>query len=444
MTAARIRNIAGAGFLALALVLGGGGPAAPTNMMVEIGAVALLAVLAAVCGASAPAPRVVLWVAVALIVLFALQLVPLPPELWRGLPGRELADAIRDDAGGAADWNPLSLDPTGTWATAFAVLPALAMFTWAAVAEARAQRVALGVVLAGALASLSLALAQAAAPAGVLLHPLATAPEGAWHGLFFNRNHQACMLAIGAVAGAGVLRGRSGGGMARYAVAFVGLAALLSLGVILTTSRAGVLLLGLASIAALAIGWPAGRRPRWRSMAAAAAGAAVLALTIGASLGSDGVLGRILARFATDQGTRSDYWPDVVYAIRQYLPWGSGGGTFDAVFRSVESLELLEPVYLNHAHNDYLEVAVEFGLPGVALVAVVLAVVLMGVWRVLRARRDPVAVAAAFIALAVLLHSIADYPLRTRAIAAVFGLACGILAQRRSKPSTLYTTPPQT
>jgi O-antigen ligase len=103
--------------------------------------------------------------------------------------------------------------------------------------------------------------------------------------------------------------------------------------------------------------------------------------------------------------------------------------------------------YVNHAHNDYLEVALETGLPGILLLLAFLAwfaLAALTAWRS-SAEGGNLARAATLVILVVLLHSLVDYPIRTAAVAAVFAASCALLlpprVRRRSsregaKPST--------
>ena len=85
--------------------------------------------------------------------------------------------------------------------------------------------------------------------------------------------------------------------------------------------------------------------------------------------------------------------------------------------------------YVNHAHNDYLELALEGGMPAILLMIAFLA------WWSLRAFaiwRSPNAAelgrAACIASAAILLHSLVDYPLRTAAIATIFAMALALMA----------------
>jgi len=127
---------------------------------------------------------------------------------------------------------------------------------------------------------------------------------------------------------------------------------------------------------------------------------------------------------------RFENWPIVAQAADSYLPVGSGTGSFDAVFRSVEPLERLDPTFFNQAHNDYLETWLETGWIGGALIALFMAWFAARSWKAwtsgVSTQRD--LQRAASVAIGVILaHSVVDYPLRTAAIATVFALCCGLL-----------------
>src|SRR3546814_17321896 len=53
--------------------------------------------------------RVPLALLLLLVMWMIAQLIPLPPELWRALPGRDLVSAIDDTLGRADLWRPISL-----------------------------------------------------------------------------------------------------------------------------------------------------------------------------------------------------------------------------------------------------------------------------------------------------------------------------------------------
>jgi O-antigen ligase len=106
--------------------------------------------------------------------------------------------------------------------------------------------------------------------------------------------------------------------------------------------------------------------------------------------------------------------------IVDQFPYGSGFGSFEDLYRTVEPVQLLSNRYLNQAHNDWAQILIEGGLPALLLLLVVLAWAVRRAVQVYRAApgssRD-----LALLALIVLtmlgLASIVDYPLRTPAMA---------------------------
>ena len=140
-----------------------------------------------------------------------------------------------------------------------------------------------------------------------------------------------------------------------------------------------------------------------------------------------------LARLNSDprQEIRLQAWPYVQEIANQYLPFGSGLGSFDQVYRNAEPLELVSPDFLVHAHNEYLELWLEAGWAGAAILVLALAWL---VWVSIKAWRAPIGAVfdlqrAASVAVALALaHSFVDYALRTLTMAVFFAFCCGILA----------------
>jgi putative inorganic carbon (hco3(-)) transporter len=121
-------------------------------------------------------------------------------------------------------------------------------------------------------------------------------------------------------------------------------------------------------------------------------------------------------------------WRDTLQLIRAH-PWtGVGLGCFRYAFTAVQSTELTYLV--DHAHNDYLEMAAELGLPCAALF---LAAIVWLAARALRASlraRSSLALALALgsfgAIVALLAHSFADFNLEIPANALVFAVVLGI------------------
>ena len=371
-----------------------------------------------------------LLLAAAIALLPLLQLVPLPGFLWTLLPGRGEIAAIYEAAGMAAPWHGLGLNPEGSLNAAFALLPGLAMFVALMTVETRGRLLTALVAVVFAVAGTLLGLAQVAEGAESALRFYETTNPTSAVGFFSNRNHQAslqlvAMPLVTAVLAAVFPNRRGWPSVPAMVIAGV-LLALLAVTTVLTQSRAGIVLYPLV-VAACALILLRDRLPKLsgRAVLAGLAGLAV----VGCLLAGGALVARpeLMAELASDP--RMAGLPTISAEALRQLPFGTGLGTFDEIYRSRERVEGLQSAYLNHAHNDLLELWLETGLPGLVLIGLFVA------WygrRTYDAWRTPgmdgvLACAGSVIVGALLLHSLVDYPLRTGAMSALFGLGCALL-----------------
>ena len=137
----------------------------------------------------------------------------------------------------------------------------------------------------------------------------------------------------------------------------------------------------------------------------------------------------LVERFVSDPVGRWQLWSDGLAAITQYWPFGAGVGTFRQAYLPFESRSALDYSMPNRMHNDYLELALEAGLPGLLLLGAIIAVVIHAAlrryWRVSELRRETVFASAVLLVIA--LHAVVDYPLRTMALSTFVAFAVGVL-----------------
>jgi O-antigen ligase len=114
--------------------------------------------------------------------------------------------------------------------------------------------------------------------------------------------------------------------------------------------------------------------------------------------------------------------------IRDYPVFGSGAGSFYAVFPRYRTEDVAD--FYDYAHNDYAQIAAEYGLAGIGLLAIFVAAcaaaALVAQWQ----RQDPLMRGMSFASLmgvgALLIHSLADFNLQIPANAALFMVMLGL------------------
>ena len=364
-----------------------------------------------------------------LVAIPLIQLIPLPPAIWTGLAGRDQLVLALDLAGVQPGWIPLSITPDLTWRSFLALLPPAAAFLAVLTAPQRLTARLIFLYLLAAVIGVLLGAAQLAS-GGEHLYPWASTRLGAVSGFFANRNHLATFLLaclpFAAVIGATALRQGDDRRISLWLGSlFIGLAVI---GLAAIRSRAGIILFFPTVVLSLFAAWIAAGRGRPRPALLGLAGGIAAALCAVAVF----ALPPVLARFELQSGpeTRFEAWPTIADAAQTWLPLGSGIGSFDAVYRSVEPLDELSPLYLNQAHNEYLETWLEAGWPGVALIIAFLVWYgrrLWAAWRAPTSRERDFQRAASIALLVMLLHSAVDYPLRMVFMAMMFAVCAAIL-----------------
>ena len=395
--------------------------------------------------------RVIRWplgVLIALGAIMILQLMPLPFSLWTAFPGRELAREALIIAGEADRARPWSLMPDRTLNSLFALCVPIAITLTMGALTGLERRQLLPWLLGAVVANMLLVFLQLVTDVG-RFRPFRTTDMEAAVGLFSNRNHSAVLIAaaLPLVACLANSPGRNrhhrtplwlmcGGG------AVLALFAILAIG-----SRSGLIMAIVGVLWATFLLWPRikkgfARRPR----------TARLAIILLPVLGV-GALIALSVLGARDEAIRRLFNPELYADIRiqslptslamvgAYFPFGSGFGTFDAVYRIFEPRELLHLRYFNHAHNDFIELMIDAGLAGAIVLAVAVGWFAVTALRVLRGRgsiAEPdrnLALAAAGVLLIAALASITDYPLRTPIWMLVTAVCATWLANARSEPS---------
>lgn len=422
--------------LIFAVAFGGGGSKyGMANLLVQLAALTALAFHGGAFFSFWKSSPLALRVLIALSLLLpAAYLIPLPQSMWSALPGREMVVQSYELIGETDVWSPASVEPVRTLLALTALITPLAVATigWSA---PRDRLITAGwVLVALGLINFLIGIPQVLSNSEVgVLYPENPMP-GVLFGTFANRNSTGVFL-VSALAIAAMLPVPARFQRAELAVRATA-CVLLVVAILLTRSRTA-LVLALIPLAAMAVRWIIARPPSGRTggssrRAMVLIAAAVLAIGLLGVLtvAAPGRVGDVIERFEGERTDARTYiWEDATYAAGRHWPAGSGMGTFDDVFQVDESLENMTPRRAGRAHNDYLEVAIEAGLPGLVLIGLWLMLVAWLAWRARESEHRWIAWSGGVILLTIALQSITDYPLRNQTMMAVGAFALLLLAK---------------
>lgn len=424
-------------YVLLCLVLGGSAQGIWSNAVLQLLAVVLIgwSLLLKARGPLTRAARGLLVLLGGIVLLVLAQLIPLPPAVWSALPGREFVAEGYALLGQKAPWLPWSLTPYETMATALTLLPSAAVLIAMLVARAYRPGWLAAAILSGTFAAVLIGALQvgSADPVNSPWYFYERTNHGFATGFFANSNHMASLLVISIAvlfALLGDLRDRAKNQKAQSAILLLATAGLLvlSVGIVLNGSLA-VLLIGppVLAISALML-LPARAKLRSAIAGFALLGAAAMLVVYLTPLHDRLALGS-----TTSVEERQTMWSTTAIAVGDHLPLGSGIASFTAIYPRYEDPLAITRMVTNHAHNDYLEIALETGVPGLLLLAALLlwwGRRLQSIWRT--KVPDRYAQAATISIAALLLHSVVDYPLRTAALSSIMAACLVLMARPRA------------
>ncbi|WP_375396497.1 O-antigen ligase family protein [uncultured Sphingomonas sp.] len=351
------------------------------------------------------------------------QIIPLPPAIWHALPGQALRIDVLALAGLDQTWQPISLALVDTTYVVVMTGGFVALVMALTVMDGRSfQRVS---VLLLALIALSIVIGVVQVTTrGDFPRFFEKCDAGSLIGFFSNKNHMA--LAISAslpLAWRALSFGRTRDNASLFQILFFAYWGVAIVAIVATASRAG---LAIGVMVSLAIALLMTRKAKaWHR---AAIGLVVTALA--AAVMNSSVFETVMERFGN---VGNDYrWRFVAQSLpllREYWVTGAGGGAFYDLFITTERLEWVKPTIVNHVHNDYVELVIEYGIAGVCALGLIGAAVVQSAWT---ARRMPgydaqQRWAGLIIVVAIALHSIVDYPLRRPAMLAIFAFSLAML-----------------
>jgi len=251
-------------------------------------------------------------------------------------------------------------------------------------------------------------------------------PQYISSGTLINRNHYAGLLEMILPATIGlayIWAHRTRDVFRSYFYVLIGV--FLGIGLIFSTSRMGIFA-GLSTVLIL------GSAVRFKH---ATKGATILVLSLviiisaGALwIGIDVVISRYAELAGADsliQEGRMLVYSDTLRMVRAH-PWGIGLGNYRDVFKQYQTWR--PDLLVDHAHNDYLETAAEWGIvPALVFWIVILGVLILGFRRFVETQsveRAGLLLTSIGAVLSILLHSLTDFNLQIPSNAMLF---CGFL-----------------
>jgi O-antigen ligase len=230
------------------------------------------------------------------------------------------------------------------------------------------------------------------------------------NGTFLNRNHFAAFmeLLLPIAAWQAV--------KARKAI-YAGAGALALISIVISASRAGIVLAGLELVFIAARAWRGQGRARTKPIILTAAAALVLAAAVG------GTAWQRFGNLATDaQHSTRGLTARASIAMVRERPWlGFGLGTWETVYPHFAEQDT--GFHMIHADDDWLEWTAEGGLSFLAFLFTVAAIAVRNAWR------EPWSIGLT----AVLLHGLTEFPLQKPAVMSWFVvlLASSAMARRQ-------------
>lgn len=358
------------------------------------------------------------------VIVVAMQLIPLPPDIWTALPGRELLAQSALVSDQPQPWRPISLSPDATVNALSSLIVPIVVVVLMGMQARESRWAVVTLVLVVIMAGCLLALLQFAG--SNFDNPLINY-VGQVSGNFANRNHMALLAGIGCVLAPVWAYNESESPRWRALVA-IGLLLFFVLIILATGSRAGFIFASVGTVlGVLAVRTRLARQVRgvprkiWIPAAVASAATIIGGIILSIVLGRAASVDRA-SNLEVGEDLRGLALPTVLDMVEKYWPVGSGFGTYDPAYRISEPDALLSVSYINQAHNDVLGLVLDGGIFGAALLLAALvwiAINTVRAWRGAGGDSSQIARAGSAILVLIFLASIFDYPARTPMIMAI-------------------------
>lgn len=420
-------------------------------MVLELASLPLWIYLAWRAEVVAHVPRLLL-IALSLFVLYPLmQWLPLPAGLLQWLPGREVySEALAFADAASSGLYSLSIVPQATFAAWLSLLPPLAVLLVTVSLRENILKRVVYVFLGMAAFQAILALLQFGGGSHTAFR-LSPTDFGEGVGTYVNRNHLAGLLEMALPISLGLLAASIGRSRdtSRYvrngffkklghalshpprvnaAMIFSAVSIAILLGVIFSRSRTGI---GMAMVGILLSAILYGRYIGGNRSKSLTTLFSVIGLALAIEIG----LAPVLDRFSVDSALEDARWTIFATSFKgamAFFPFGSGFGTFPDVYWRFQPDSI--GLFVNHAHNDYIEYVFEAGVVAIVVMAMLLVVYGLRWPGLLRhehwSKLAFMQVGAGVGMFVMALHGLTDYNLHIPANAVYFAFLAGVFFHR--------------
>lgn len=305
-----------------------------------------------------------------------LYLIPISASIWDQLPGHEvytqIAQWVSTNQGGDHVNRAFSLIPYRTEHALFALLPPLAIFITVSALPAPQKRFIVYALLAIAVAEASLATIQYSSNKEFFYFGIPIIKKGIALGTYPNPDHFVLLMEISIPLTFALLtheikngkkHGSDGSRSLMLKIIYGLMIVLFIAGAVFSGSRAGIPLALLSGFLSYMIFMHKKNSQHFLL-------SAVVILVISVALLSFLNLTPVINRFISNNPFLDGRWAifsNTWEGIKTFFPLGAGPGTFPEIYRIFQPIA--QTGFVNHAHNDYLELIFETGLLGVFFIA---------------------------------------------------------------------------
>ncbi len=384
-----------------------------------------------------------------------LYLIPLSADIWDQLPGHEVytqvAQWVSTNQGSDQINRTFSLVPYRTEHAFFALLPPLAIFITVSALPEPQKRFIIYALLVIAFAEACLATIQYSSNNEFFYFGIPIIKKGIALGTYPNPDHFVLLMEIAIPLTFALLaheiktgkkHGSDGSKSLMLKIIYGLMIVLFIAGAVFSGSRAGIPLALLSGFLSYMI-----FMHKKNSQHLVLSAVVILVITV--ALLSFLNLTPVINRFISNNPFLDGRW--AIFAntwegIKTFFPVGAGPGTFPEVYRIFQPIA--QSGFVNHAHNDYLELIFETGLLGVFFISYFM-------YRILRAWKQVkkvkvrefhyLQIATGLGILVMLLHSILEFNMHDATNVLFFAVLVSIFlttSQKKSKRKSLHLKKP--